>query len=382
MKFSTLIVLLLVGILAFSLVGCAPEEDPAVEEEPKEDPQPDEEPAEEVTLRFANYFPGESGPGLIGEEFAEEVEARTDGRVEIDYYPGGMLLGPGEMYDGVVEGVADMGFSNLGYTFGRFRESEILDLPIGFPNAWVANHVKAEFYEEFEPEEFDDVHVLTFHSSPINTIITEDILVETPGDVEGVTLRGTGWVAATVEALGATAEDVGMPDAYDYLERGMMEGLLIPYETVDTFGYGEVTNHATEIWQLGQSYSFYIVVNQDSWNAISAEDQEIITEYVEGEFRDELAQMWNRIDIEGKEFALERDYTITEIPDEELNTWQDRADMVIDDYVELMLDEGYTEEELEERFDFIEERIDYWLERQAEEGIESSTGPEEVQIDW
>lgn len=369
--------------MAFSFLGCAPEEEPVVEE-PEEEVDPDVEPPEEaITLRVANFFPGESGQGQMGELLSEGIERVTEGRVEVEHYPGGMLLGAGEMYEGVVEGVADIGISNLGYTFGRFREMEILDLPLGFPNSWVAGNVAQDFYEEYNPEEFDDVHVLTMHTSPVNNIITEDVLVETPEDLAGLNLRGTGWEAATLEAYGASPEEMAMPDAYDYLERGIIEGLLIPYETVDTFGYGEITDHVTEIWELGQVYIFYFVMNNDSWNAISTEDQENIMNFIDEEFRGEILEIWNEIDIGGKQYAIDEGYTITEISEEELPRWRETADTVIDSYIEEMVADGLlTEEEIQERLDFIDERIDYWLEKQIEKGIKSSTGPEEVQVDW
>src|SRR5690606_28153329 len=122
------------------------------------------ETGETFTLRFANFFPEPSGQGQIGAEFAADVERLTGGRVTIEYYAGSTLLGAPDMYDGVVQGIADIGLSNLGYTFGRFKETELLDLPLGFPNAWVANKVAADFYEEYQPAEFDETVVLTLHT--------------------------------------------------------------------------------------------------------------------------------------------------------------------------------------------------------------------------
>ncbi|MDD3654403.1 MAG: C4-dicarboxylate ABC transporter substrate-binding protein, partial [Desulfotomaculaceae bacterium] len=74
---------------------------------------------EPIKLRFANYYAAESGPGTIGQVFADDVKEITNGRVIVEYYPGGMLLTADKMYDGVVQGIADIGLSNLGYTFGR-----------------------------------------------------------------------------------------------------------------------------------------------------------------------------------------------------------------------------------------------------------------------
>lgn len=334
-----------------------------------------------ATLRFANFFPAPSGQGKIGEEFAKDIERVTGGKVKVEYYPGGTLLGPADIYDGVVQGIADIGLSNLGYTFGRFPETEMLDLPLGFPNAWVANHVAVDFYEKYAPAEWNDTHVLTLHTSPVNNIITKAAPVKRLEDLRGLTIRGTGYIARFVEALGATARPVAMPESYDNLSKNVIDGLMIPYETTVTFKFGEVTNYVTEVWPLGQVYTFYLVMNKDTWAGLPADVQETITEYVETEFRDKLTTMWNEVDITGYEYAKEAGYEFTQLAADELRRWQEVADKVIDDYVRERVAAGQSEEELRERLDFIRERIDYWTEQQKAEGVLSSTGPDEVRVD-
>jgi TRAP-type C4-dicarboxylate transport system substrate-binding protein len=375
-------VLLLSLVLAL-LSGCAAKPpaspEPGANQQEPEATQPQEK---QIKLRFANYFPGESGQGKIGLEFADDIKKLTGGRVEVEYYPGGMLLGADKMYDGVVEGIADIGLSNLGYTFGRFQVTEVLDLPIGFPNAWVANHVVSDFYKEFKPKEWENTHVLTLHTSPVNNIITVSVPVSKPGDLKGLTLRGTGYIAKLVEALGGTARPVPMPEAYDNLAKKVIDGLLIPYETTKTFRYGEVTKHVTEVWPLGQVYTFYLVMNKNTWNQLPPDIQDIISKYIEEEFQEKLARMWNDIDIEGKKYALEAGYNIIEISPSELVNWEELASKVRDGYIQNMVAAGYSEEEVKGWISFVRERIDYWTEKQKELGIKSSTGIEEVRFQF
>lgn len=84
-----------------------------------------------VELKWTNYFPVPARQSKICEEFIKDLEARSGGQLKIRYFPAGTLLTPAKIYDGVVEGIADIGFSNIGYTFGRFRMTEALDLPLG-----------------------------------------------------------------------------------------------------------------------------------------------------------------------------------------------------------------------------------------------------------
>lgn len=74
-----------------------------------------------IELKFCNYFPVPARQSKICEEFVKDLEARSGGQLKIRFFPAGTLLTAPKMYDGVVEGIADIGFSNIGYTFGRFR---------------------------------------------------------------------------------------------------------------------------------------------------------------------------------------------------------------------------------------------------------------------
>jgi TRAP-type C4-dicarboxylate transport system substrate-binding protein len=74
--------------------------------------------AEVTKLQAATYLPVTHPMSLFSGWFCDEVKKRTDGRLEITYYPGGTLLTAVKMYDGVVTGISDLGFSHIQYTRG------------------------------------------------------------------------------------------------------------------------------------------------------------------------------------------------------------------------------------------------------------------------
>lgn len=333
------------------------------------------------TLRLANYFPAPAAQSKLLDQFAADIQRLTEGRVRIETYHGGTLLGPAAIYDGVVQGVAQLGFTNLAYNFGRFLETEILDLPLGFPNAWVATHVAHEFYERYRPKEWNDTVVLTFHTSPVNEIFTAQKPVRRLEDLRGLTLRGTGWVGRFVEALGATPRPIPMPEAYDNVSKRVIDGLMIPYETLLTFRLGEVIRYVTEVWQVGQVYTFYLVANRQAWNGLPQELRQVIADYVKNEFVEKLANMWNEIDVDGYRYALkDSKIEVMQLSPEELRRLSQVANRVIQDYTRNLAAKGVSEAEVQARLSFIRSRIAYWLKEQERRGIKSSTGPTSVRI--
>ncbi len=330
-----------------------------------------------IELKFCNYFPVPARQSKICEEFIKDLEARSGGQLKIRFYPAGTLLTAPKMYDGVVEGIADIGLSNIGYTFGRFRMTEVLDLPLGFPNAWVANHVANDFFKEFKPKEWDKIHMLSMHTSPVNVILSATKPVNKMEDLRGMTLRGLGFIAEVVSALGGTPRPIPTPEAYEAIQKRVIDGLMIPMETMRAFRYAEIAKYVTECWGIGQVYTFYLVMNKDAWNKLPANIQKIFNEYP---FEEKFATMWNEIDIDGKNYGKEKGLQFIELPREEITKWKKAVEPVLDTYVKSMVGAGYLEKDTRELINFARMRIEYWTKKQKESGVKSSTGPSEVQV--
>ncbi|MCJ7746751.1 MAG: TRAP transporter substrate-binding protein [Desulfobacterales bacterium] len=330
-----------------------------------------------IELKFCNYFPIPAQQSKICEEFIKDLEARSGGQLKIRFYPAGTLLTAPKMYDGIVEGIADIGLSNIGYTFGRFRMTEVLDLPLGFPNAWVANHVANDFYRTFKPKEWDKIHMLSMHTSPVNVILSATKPVNKMEDLKGMTLRGLGFIAEVVSALGGTPRPIPTPEAYEAIQKRVIDGLMLPMETMRAFRYAEIAKYVTECWAIGQVYTFYLVMNKDTWNKLPANIQKIFNEYP---FEEKFAAMWNEIDIDGKKYGMEKGLKFIELPREEIAKWKKAVEPVLDKYVKSMVAAGYQEKGTRELINYARMQIEYWTKKQKESGVKSSTGPSEVQV--
>ena len=91
--------------------------------------------AKVIRLKVAMYFPPPAFQTKVLEEFCRELEKRTDGRVKVDYFAGGSLLKAPKVFEGVVSGIADIGYSHVYYTAGRMPVTEAVGLPLGYPSA-------------------------------------------------------------------------------------------------------------------------------------------------------------------------------------------------------------------------------------------------------
>ncbi len=212
--------------------------------------------ASKIRLRFASYFPTAAPQSKVLESFCRDVGKRTGGKVTVDFYGGGSLLKATKVYDGVLNGLADIGFSHIEYTRGRFPITEMLDLPIGYPSAWVGTHVANDFYEKFKPKEWNGVKVLWFNTCPPNQLILSKRPVYKLEDLKGLTVRGPGKIAEILKALGATPKPVPMNEVYEAMARNVVQGSMTPVETLFSFRLSDVARYVTLCWQVTNVYTF------------------------------------------------------------------------------------------------------------------------------
>ncbi|BBO90347.1 hypothetical protein DSCOOX_35270 [Desulfosarcina ovata subsp. ovata] len=163
------------------------------------------------------------------------------------------MLKANKVFEGVVKGIADIGFSNLAYTRGRFQEMEICDLPLGMPSGWVSTHVAEDFYRKYQPKEFNKAKILYFSACGPNLISTTEKPVYTLEDLKGQTLRATGRIADTAAALGATSRPMGIGETYESVKRNVISGVMLPLETMKGFRLGELLKYCTANWQVGNN---------------------------------------------------------------------------------------------------------------------------------
>ena len=315
--------------------------------------------ADVIKLKFANFFPPTHMNSVMMGKFCDELNKKLTGKVELTQYTASILLSAPKIAAGVYTGIADIGLSNLAYSRGRFPVMEIMELPLGFPSAWIAGHVANDFYNKFKPKDFDGYHLLMLSTSPINVIQTLNKPVKTLEELKGLKLRGTGRLGDIVKALGATPIPVEMIDAYDSLKRGVIEGALLPLETLKGFRIGEVEKYVTASWKVGSTYCFYVVMNKQKWNSLPADVKKVIDEFSK-EFTERWVVEWNNIDIEGREFFLKQGGQIVPISDAESARWIKAAQPVIDDYKKDLISKGYKAKEIDGWVSFVKERIEYW----------------------
>jgi len=327
--------------------------------------------ADPIELRAATYFANTHALYKQWAEFLKTVEERCNGKIKIKMFPGGSLLKATAIYDGVVKGVADLGMVMIGYTVGRFPEMELIELPHGYPSSVVSTHVANDFFNKFKPKEFDQTHLnYWFVSGPSVLVLRKP--VKSLEELKGTKVRGTGRVGDILKALGSVPQATVAPEVYTSISRGVIDGIMWPYETLFGWKLAEVAKHVTSSWQVGGVYAFYSVTNKDKWNSLPDEVKKVFDETSQ-EWIQKAAMTYLNIDVEGVKHGKANGVEFIDLSPEEVDKWKEAIRPVIGQYVEQMKAKGYSEADMKARLDYLNERVAYWSKWQQEQGIKAPT---------
>jgi TRAP-type C4-dicarboxylate transport system substrate-binding protein len=330
-----------------------------------------------IRLKVATYFAAPSSQSQVLEEFCRELEKRTDGQVKVDYYAGGSLLSSAAMFEGIIKGIADIGYSHVFYTAGRMPVTEAVGLPLDYPSAWVGSQVLNDFYQQFKPKEFDQVKVLWMNTSTPSCISTAKKPVRKLEDLKGLTIRAPGICGDVIKALGGTPAPTPMPEVYEAISKGVVDGESSNLETLKTFRFAEVVKYETSCWQITNFYPFYLAMNKDRYEKFPADIKAIFDTLV-NEYKEKYILMWNTIDNAGKAYGVEKGVEFIELSPSEAARWKAAVEPVINNYIKTMVGKGFSEVEVRGWIKFLRDRSEYWMKKQIALRIPSISGAPEL----
>ena len=288
--------------------------------------------AKTVELNYSVFFPPSHGQCEAAVAWAKEVEKRTDSCIRITVFPGGTLTKANQCFDGVAQGISDIGMSCFAYTRGRFPVMEAADLPLGYPDGLTATRTANAFYRKHHPKELSRVKVLYLHAHGPGLLHTRKP-VRTLSDLGNMKIRSTGLSAKVVKALGGVPVAMPQGDTYESLQKGVVEGTFGPIEVLKGWRQAEVVTSTTDCRTVGYTTTMFVVMNLAKWQALPA-DLQAIMETVNNEWIDVHGKRWDDVDAAGRAYTLERGNQILSLSQAENAKWQQAVQPIIDQYVQ------------------------------------------------
>ena len=235
--------------------------------------------------------------------WGEAVAKATDGRVTIDVMAAPIGKPPAQ-YDLVRDGAADIGFGVHGYTPNRFTLTSIAEVPFLSNSAEALSVAYQNVFDEYlaPADEHEGVHLLAVWTHGPGNIYTVSAPVTSVADLDGRKMRIGGGLANLVAAeLGIVGVSAPSPQVYEILANGVADGILFPSESVPFFKIDTIVRYGTEIPGGLYNTSFFMVMNEDSWEGLSQEDRAAIDSVSGVELARRAGKAWDAADAAGRE---------------------------------------------------------------------------------
>jgi TRAP-type C4-dicarboxylate transport system substrate-binding protein len=208
----------------------------------------------------------------------KRVTEASKGQITFRGYYAQSLFKGTDAWEAVKQGQTDVAWVAMGFFPGKASLSEWTMLPfIPYPSGEVGGDIMWQMYEKY-PEiqkQFAEIKVLNFVVLEPFFWQMKSKTIRTLNDAKGIKVRTLGGPQAdTIRAAGGSPVFLGINDVYQNIEKGVIDGAILPYEANDSFKIYELAKEYT-IMNMGSSL-FVIAMNLKKWNSLSPEHQKII----------------------------------------------------------------------------------------------------------
>jgi TRAP-type C4-dicarboxylate transport system substrate-binding protein len=322
-----------------------------------------------IKLTFALFQPATAALSAMNTAFAKEIEKQTNGRVQIQVFQSGSLLGAPAMFQGIRNGIADMGNGITSYSPGNFPFTSITELPNDADSAWAVSYAQYDFLMKYQPKEWNDVHILTVVSpgADLMGIGTGRAPIRTLEDWKGKSIRVNH--ADIIVALGGTVKDVPMAEVFDSISKGVLDGVVGTTEPFKSWRLGDVCKFLTiNTAPLQPSILWYNIMNKNKWNSLPPDIQKTITD-VSKEYVGKLGLTWDDQAVVGVEYCKSVGDSVYVLPKNEADRWTAAILPVIDARLKNLATKGFTQKEVEDAWNYFKSRVAYWNGQQAKNNV-------------
>jgi TRAP-type C4-dicarboxylate transport system substrate-binding protein len=231
----------------------------------------------QTTLTYSSWVPPTHHLTLWQQNWAAELEKATGGRIKTQSLPKAPAAPPGT-FDAVRDGLVDFSYVTASYTPARHIFPLMAELPGAGATAEINSVAYSRIHWKYFQKmgEYKGVKLLAVWTHGPGQMFTKKPL-KSLAEFKNQKIRTGGGIAeAVANALGASAFVKPAPESYELLNSGVADGVFFPFESIVSFKLDKVIGQATVFPGGLYSSSFGFFMNEDKWNKLSKQDQDII----------------------------------------------------------------------------------------------------------
>lgn len=266
--------------------------------------------------------------------------------LEVDKAP---LAKPPGQYDLVKNGIRDLAWPVPAYTKGRFELMQVGELPFICPNATACAQATTSWYirHGFDEKEFEDGRtkfLLAYNHGPGTVHSTVELT--NLEQIKGVKMRAGGAGVPIAKALGMSVVAMSATEVHEALQRGTVDGVLFPWEAVESFRLTELVKNHLEIPGGMYSATFFHPINTKAFESLTEANKAALLRASGVAGARLMGEHWDAADKAARAKAVERGNTIHTLSAEERKRWLPLLDFVRKEWVDMADAKGLNGEML------------------------------------
>ena len=267
-------------------------------------------------------------------EFANMVEERTNGRIQVQIFPNGQLGSENENMEQLMSGVISMtkvsapGLATYNEAYHTFGLPYIFDSTEDFYHIMDSDQMRDFFLSSGD----DGFVTLTYYTSGARSFYTKNKAIRKPEDLKGLKIRVQDMKSQTdmMKALGGIPVAMSYGDVYTSLQTGIIDGTENNETALTTGKHGEIC----KVYSTDQHAMIpdVMVMSEKVWKNISPEDQQIILEAAQ-ESTDSHKILWEEAINDAVEEA-KNEMGVEFVEDVDKDAFREATKGMIEDYCE------------------------------------------------
>jgi TRAP-type C4-dicarboxylate transport system substrate-binding protein len=205
--------------------------------------------------------------------WAADVAKATNGAVKVTLYPSMQLGGkPPELFRQTVDGVTDFCFTLPGYTSPAFPRVGIIELPGLKEDGIAATNMMWDLLDPYLLPEFAGTKVIALWGAEDAGLMMRGKAIRSMDELKGLRMRSPSAAQAKqLQYMGAVPIAAPITEVYPGLERGTMDGAMVPFTTILDFRLGEVAKGFTISGPIFGRSVFLVAMNKKKYDGLSAD---------------------------------------------------------------------------------------------------------------
>ncbi|MCC8017973.1 MAG: TRAP transporter substrate-binding protein DctP, partial [Lachnospiraceae bacterium] len=272
------------------------------------------------------------------DEFFADLEEKSGGRLQFQVNQNNEIGNPSDCVTMFEAGTIDFLDMNVSASGANMPVSDLVHVPYYCDDPATAADIMWALYDAGYMTEYDGYHVLMYIPTDMMMVASTKELA-TLDDFSGLKVRASSpMILSALELCGGTSVSIEASEVYMALSQGTIDASVSSPLYMVLSAYEEVCDYLLNMPIC--TGMCYLAVNEDSWNALPTDLQELITEETATYYDLYIETLYENTDAYMEQLA-EGGMTIVE-PSEELESEIiELTSGLLDEYKESLTSQGY-----------------------------------------